>query len=234
MFRRSSNWCYIFVAIFVVTQSITDSWAAQPRPGGGDAATAQQGPPAAADGSPAPAASRTVGACRSPPPGDAAVSSLQSLSEVEKSSRLIQAAKDGAVGDLQALLAAGADAAQRDPDLNYTALHWAAFWGHVQVARCLLEAGAPVDARNNYWATPLHFAAGSGHTAVVRLLLEHSADPNAGDDERQTPLHWAAEAGHRGAAEVLLAAGADRAARDSHGNSPADLASQNGHQLAAS
>ncbi|XP_049941650.1 CARD- and ANK-domain containing inflammasome adapter protein-like [Schistocerca serialis cubense] len=157
-------------------------------------------------------------------------SEARNLSQEEKNRRLIQAAKEGAIGDLQALLASGADVRARDSDLEWTALHWAAFWGHVEVVRWLVGAGAEVDARNDYEATPLHFAAGSDRVAVVRVLTASSADPNAKDDEEQTPLHWAAERGYADTVRALLEAGADKEARDVRGSSPLDLARANDHQ----
>jgi hypothetical protein len=67
-----------------------------------------------------------------------------------------------------------------------TALHWAAWQGHVELARLLLTAGAPVNARDSrYGSSPLAWAAhGSLHCdrandtdypAMVHLLLDAGA-----------------------------------------------------------
>ncbi|XP_049794271.1 cortactin-binding protein 2-like isoform X8 [Schistocerca nitens] len=167
---------------------------------------------------------------RSTPPVDGdAVSRLRRLSGEEKGRRLIEAAKVGAVSDVQTLLAAGADLEVRDSD-GYTALHWAAERGHVDVARCLLEGGAEVDATNDSRTTPLHRAAQSGHAAVVRLLAASSARTDARNRWGWTPLHWAAVRGHAEAAAALLEAGADREATTDELYTPLDFARHKHYQ----
>ncbi|XP_049771206.1 GA-binding protein subunit beta-2-like [Schistocerca cancellata] len=108
-----------------------------------------------------------------------------------------------------------------------TALHWAAVWGHVGAASCLIGAGAEVDARGSRQTTPLHFAAANGHTALVQMLLDASAEPNGRDDLGLTPLHLAARWGQTGVAVELLQVGADR---DGGGRTHLDLAMQNNEQ----
>ncbi|XP_049789748.1 ankyrin repeat domain-containing protein 65-like [Schistocerca nitens] len=152
----------------------------------------------------------------------------RSLSEEERARRLRQAATDGAVEELRALLAAGVDVGAGDEKL-LTALHCAARKGRVRAVRCLLDGGARVDTRSKLQSTPLHLAAWKGHAAVVRVLLASSADPNARNRFGMTPLDRAARHGHAEAAAALLDAGADRSARDSGGESPLDRARQNDH-----
>ncbi|XP_047100991.1 ankyrin-3-like [Schistocerca piceifrons] len=166
-----------------------------------------------------------------PPPDDSAVSRLRLLSEAERGRRLIEAAKEGVVEQLCRLLAAGADVGVRDRAwYSRTALHWAAVWGHVGAASCLIGASVEVDARGSRQTTPLHFAAANGHTALVQVLLDASADPNGRDDLGLTPLHLAARWGQTGVAVELLQAGADSVARDGGGRTPLDLAMQNNEQ----
>ncbi|XP_049770021.1 uncharacterized abhydrolase domain-containing protein DDB_G0269086-like isoform X2 [Schistocerca cancellata] len=140
--------------------------------------------------------------------------------------RLIEAAKEGAVEELRALLAAGANVEARDEDM-WTALHWAAVRGHENVVRCLVEGGADVESRDSRRNTPMHWAAYRGHAAVVRLLAASSGDPDAKDKYRLTPLHYAARQGHAEVAAVLLDVGVDRGPWDDYGHLPPDLAMQN-------
>ncbi|XP_049798414.1 ankyrin repeat domain-containing protein 65-like isoform X2 [Schistocerca nitens] len=153
----------------------------------------------------------------------------RTLSAAEKGRRLMKAASDGAVQELQMLLAAGADVGATDGNKN-TALHWAAWQGHVEAASCLVGAGAEVDAGNWVQNTPLHWAAWGGRPAVVRLLEEASADPNARNVDGDTPLHFAAEHGRTEEAIALLDAGADSGARNHKGKTPVDRARQFNHQ----
>ena len=58
---------------------------------------------------------------------------------------------------------------------GWTALNCAAYKGHKNVVRLLLDRGADLNkATNNGW-TPLHCAACNGQKSVVRLLLDRGA-----------------------------------------------------------
>ncbi|XP_046984117.1 ankyrin-3-like [Schistocerca americana] len=170
----------------------------------------------------------TTAACHTPPPDADAVSSMGNLSAEEKSRRLIQAAEEGAVEELVALLAVGADVGSRGGE-GETCLHRAARRGQVEAARRLLENGAEVDSRNSRQSTPLHSAAESGHAAVVRLLLSSAADPNARNQYERTPLHYAAEHGHTDVVRLLLTSSPYHNARNQNGWTPLHLAAYSGH-----
>ncbi|XP_047100871.1 ankyrin repeat domain-containing protein 65-like [Schistocerca piceifrons] len=146
----------------------------------------------------------------------------------ERGRRLIQAAVQGLVGELRALLAAGTDVEARG-GWGWTALHWAAVRGDVEVARLLVEAGADVNARESSreQMMPLHLAAERGGAAVARLLLQANADPNVRDSDGWTPLHWAAYSGQAEVAAALLEAGADTGAAAGNGQTVLDIARQN-------
>jgi len=74
-------------------------------------------------------------------------------------------------------------------------LHSAAAGQHVQIARMLLEAGAPVNAAQQDGFTPLHAAAQNGQVDMVRLLLEHGADVNVVTRKHETPADLAKAGG---------------------------------------
>ncbi|KAL8744249.1 MAG: hypothetical protein Q9184_008020, partial [Pyrenodesmia sp. 2 TL-2023] len=80
------------------------------------------------------------------------------------------------------LLQAGAKTEIRDK-LGLTALHVAAQYGSVEVAKELLASGADVEAKRipGNQARPLHQAKYFGHPQVVELLLQALADPFAHD-----------------------------------------------------
>ncbi|OQR96003.1 ankyrin-1-like, partial [Achlya hypogyna] len=58
-----------------------------------------------------------------------------------------------------------------------TALHHAAWRGHVAIVHKLIAAGADVNAVNAWGKTPLHDASERGHGGIVRLIQEAGANP---------------------------------------------------------
>lgn len=115
---------------------------------------------------------------------------------------------------------------------GWTPLHLAAFFGHADLARALLDRDADVNARstNAMKNTPLHAAAAGGKARLVRLLLERGADPNATQEGGWTALHSAAQNGNREIVELLLANGAHIHVRAANNQSPLDLALTQGHE----
>ena len=109
---------------------------------------------------------------------------------------------------------------------GFTALHLAAFFGKVEAARTLLEAGADVATygTNAFANQPLHAAAAGRHHEVCRLLLGAGADVEATQHGGFRPLHEAAHGGDVELVELFLSAGADPTAITDEGRTPADLA----------
>jgi ankyrin repeat protein len=63
---------------------------------------------------------------------------------------------------------------------RWTALHYASWFGHYEVAQQLLDSGANPNVHESYSMTdtPRNLAAQRGHFDVGRLLIAHGADPN--------------------------------------------------------
>ncbi|SCE04129.1 Ankyrin repeat-containing protein [Streptomyces sp. di188] len=129
----------------------------------------------------------------------------------------------GEVGEVDALLRAGADPDGRDAD-GTAPLYAASVHGATDKVRRLLAAGASPDAGaspgrrglagrpERPWGSghaPVR-AACWGHVDTVRALLEHGADPNLGEDHGTgwSPLRWARTRPHPETVGTLLAAGA--------------------------
>ena len=68
------------------------------------------------------------------------------------------------------------------------ALHYAADRGNLSIANLLLQAGATVDAVDNYGQTALHLAAHFGYIQVVEALLNAGADKAVKDKHGKTAL----------------------------------------------
>ncbi|HEX4170749.1 MAG TPA: ankyrin repeat domain-containing protein [Bryobacteraceae bacterium] len=113
---------------------------------------------------------------------------------------------------------------------GWTPLHLAAFFGHPDLAKGLLNHGAEVDARstNAMQNTPLHAAAAGGNAALIEVLLAAGADVNATQHGGWTALHSAAQTGNLEMADILLAHGANAQVRAENNQSPLDLALMQG------
>jgi len=140
------------------------------------------------------------------------------------------AAKNGDLAKVQALLKSNPDLVSSKDDRGMTPLHWAASEGRKDVAEFLLTNKADVNAKNNNGQTPLADAAFSGKRDVAELLLVNNADVNAKDNYGWTPLHAAADNGHKDVAELLLANKAGVNAKNDIGWTPLHYAAQGGHK----
>jgi ankyrin repeat protein len=86
---------------------------------------------------------------------------------------------------------------------GWTALHYAATHGHVEIMRLLLEHHAFVDAEAPNLMTPLMLAARAGQTEAVRLLLDHGAIDTLKNDAGLTAEDFAIRNGHLDLAEAI-------------------------------
>ncbi|XP_069671453.1 serine/threonine-protein phosphatase 6 regulatory ankyrin repeat subunit A-like isoform X1 [Periplaneta americana] len=136
---------------------------------------------------------------------------------------LREAAKKGDEESVSMLLKIGVNASASDENL-YTALHWAAWYGHVGVVTALLDGGAFIEARDKDRKTPLHWAAYGPSSKAVGPLLDRGAAVDALDKYEWTPLHWAAYSDRVEGARVLLARGASTIVRGYQSRTPLEVA----------
>lgn len=83
----------------------------------------------------------------------------------------LRAAVEGASDVLQAMLIANPQLVRASTDKGqWTALHYAAQYGHLEAVRLLLDAGADVNAQTYYHESPMLLARQHGHQDVWELL----------------------------------------------------------------
>jgi ankyrin repeat protein len=148
---------------------------------------------------------------------------------------LFEAARENILPEVERLVSVGADVNAKGED-DWTPLHYASLFGHVQVVKVMREHGADIEATNRFDSTPLHWACHKGHLAVVNELLSpndsegatsilgkrkrQGANIEAKDTAGDTPLHKACLFGHLPVVRALLSGGADVLAANNGGRLP--------------
>ena len=124
---------------------------------------------------------------------------------VENNAPVALAARQNDATKVRALLNA-----KPRPDVNVptadgtSALHWAVYHNDVDLVDRLIAAGAHVNAKNDYGATPLSEAAVVGNVQVIRKLLAAGADVEAPNGDGQSVLMIIARTSNVEAAKLLI------------------------------
>lgn len=139
---------------------------------------------------------------------------------------LMLAAKSGKPAMVQAVLAARPKVNARNRH-GETALMKAAFHGHIEAVRLLLERGAEVN--HGGW-TPLIYAATRSHVEIARLLLGKGAQVNAQSPSGISALMMAAREGHLAMVLLLMEHGADLGLQNEDGLTALKLAQDRGQR----
>jgi ankyrin repeat protein len=92
--------------------------------------------------------------------------------------------------------------------LGETVLHFLAVENFVEGVRFLAEAGAGVDATNEFGDTALIDVAVLGNDVVAEVLLQFGANPNAQSDTKDNVLDAAVRSSNARLVDLLLTAGA--------------------------
>jgi hypothetical protein len=107
-------------------------------------------------------------------------------------------------------------------------LQLAAWGGHLDAVKWLLERGAPLEREGKQWGA-LHYAVFNGHEKVVNDLMARGANVNARAPNGSTPLMLAAREGHDGLARTLLEAGANPKMQSDWGDTALTMAMRYDH-----
>ena len=88
-------------------------------------------------------------------------------------------------------------------DYGTTALMYAAAADDLDMARLLLENGAPINAQTDVGTTALMYAAAFGHVEMARFLVENGAEIHIQNGYNYTALSMAEERGHQEVVDFL-------------------------------
>ncbi|KAJ8966238.1 hypothetical protein NQ314_003653 [Rhamnusium bicolor] len=129
----------------------------------------------------------------------------QSLDELEFEKGVWYAAQYGDLVRVTKLLCNYESDPDKRDSAGYTALHYAARNGHLDVCKFLIEKGADIDSVTRVGkATALCRASSAGKKDVVEYLINQKANIFIQDSDGKTALHRAAENKHLPICEILL------------------------------
>ena len=118
---------------------------------------------------------------------------------------------------------------------GFDPLGLAAFFGHSDAVKVLLDHGADVNQKppSRFANTAVDAAVSGDHADVVRILLAAGANPNVRSEANYTTLHKGAVHGNLEVVRMLLDRGADVHAIRDGGHTPLDDAVEKGHTAIA-
>lgn len=135
-------------------------------------------------------------------------------------------AREGDLKTLSAELKQSVSADLRAKNTKRAPLSMAAWDGHLDAMKLLVQHKADVDAAEEDGWTALHVAHDQ-HPDCVQLLLDGKADVNKQSQDGFTGLLLAAINGNRSVVKLLLTHKADSTVRDSRGQNAVDIAANN-------
>lgn len=94
---------------------------------------------------------------------------------MDETIEFLEAATRGDAARVSALIGARPELVRVVGDHGKTGLHWAAESDRLEVARVLVDAGADIEAKTTWGASPLDWAATMGSARVAEFLLSRGA-----------------------------------------------------------
>ena len=157
------------------------------------------------------------------------------LASLDDSGRSVlwHCADQGLTRAVDALIDSGAFHLDRADSAGYTPLAQAAYRGHFDTARVLIQRGASTAALTRQNNSLLMLASQSGNTRLVAELLARGALLNQQNDSGETALMIAAARGNQQTVELLIASGANLQLRNGEQLSAYQIALNSGHQQVA-
>lgn len=143
--------------------------------------------------------------------------------------KLLKAATDGRINDMQAALDDGADINARNKK-GETALRLSVMNNNIAATLMLVRLNADPNVQNNEGLTPLSRAAGQGFNDILKLLLDIPGIAiNLQDNDGNTPLRLASIRNQTESVRLLLEKGAHPNIQNHEGNTPLNRAASEGY-----
>src|SRR5688572_29549357 len=144
---------------------------------------------------------------------------------------IFEAAALGRADRVKDLLRSDASLASAYSADGFPLVGLAAFFGHLEAVKVLIEAGANIHAAatNAFKVQAIHAAVASKNLDIVRAVLEAGADPNAMQQQGFRPMHESGSTGNRELAELLMRFGADPTLKNDDGKDTIAFAREKGH-----
>lgn len=141
---------------------------------------------------------------------------------------MLQAVRNNNIDEVRTILKRGADVNDHMNDVitddgirdEVTVLHMAAYLGHADIAKYLLDHGANLHEVDFERKTPMHYAAEKGRIEIIKILMDYGADLHARDRYDRTPLHYATREGRLETTTFLVNQGANLRARNRYMYTP--------------
>jgi ankyrin repeat protein len=137
--------------------------------------------------------------------------------------KFLTAAAKGDIGKVSSYLKKGVDVNAKN-NLKWTALSYAAKFGHLDIVNLLLKHEAKIDYRNNTGFTPLMISYMNNQESIFKYLIDNGADPDVKDMVGMSVLAYAVKDNKLNAVKYLIEqAGADINIKNSSGRTPMDI-----------
>lgn len=130
---------------------------------------------------------------------------------------------------IQAFIASGIDVNTIDQK-RVSPIHYAAYFGHLDALRMLINRGANIHAAVFGGWTALHFSAFGGHVEASSLLISMGIPINVKDIGGETPIFYAIEGNHLKMVQWFVERGANLQHANNNGETPLSIANETGNK----
>lgn len=116
---------------------------------------------------------------------------------------------------------------------RFSPLHLAIKMHKVNIAKAMIDAGADLEATDEYGTKPLHLSATENQNDIAKYILAKGGKIDTRDNKNRTALHWASFFGYMDVVKTLVKNGADINAKSVEGYTPLHAAEMKDNKMVA-